>query len=193
MNATRWWFANNRMVKKILSFIGYLLLVATLGFAIRYFFLGPYTQTGQGLSSQAFFSAHFADEKNVQQPMQSYQGKILVVNFWASWCPPCREEMPELSALHQQYQSKNVQVLGLAIDDTETIQAFQKENPVSYPLFSAEIQGMELASSLGNRQGGLPYTVIIDANGGIIKTYLGKISKPLLEKTLSELLSKNSL
>ncbi len=181
------------MPKKILSFIGYLLLVATLGFAIRYFFLGPYTQEGRGLSSQPFFSARFADEKNVLQPMQAYQGKILVVNFWATWCPPCREEMPELSALQQQYQSKNVQVLGLAIDDTETILAFRKENPVSYPLFSAEIQGMELAGSLGNHQGGLPYTLIIDANGDIIKTYLGKISKPLLEKTLSELLSKNSL
>jgi thiol-disulfide isomerase/thioredoxin len=181
------------MVKKTLSFIGYLLLVAVLGFAIRYYFLGPYTQTGDGLSSKAFFQASFADEKNVQQSMQAYQGKILVVNFWASWCPPCREEMPELSALNQQYQSKNVQVLGLAIDDVETILTFQKENPTSYPLFSAEIQGMELASSLGNSQGGLPYTVIIDANGSIIKTYLGKISKPLLEKTLSELLPKNSL
>lgn len=181
------------MAKKILSFIGYLLLVATLGFAIRYFFLGPYTQEGQGLSSQAFFGASFANEKNVQQSTQAYHGKILVVNFWATWCPPCREEMPELSALHQQYQSKNVQVLGLAIDDVETIQAFQKENPVSYPLFSAETQGMELANSLGNRQGGLPYTVIIDTNGDVIKTYLGKISKPLLEKTLSELLPKNSL
>lgn len=178
------------MVKKILSFIGYLLLVAVLGFAIRYFFLGPYTQEGKGLSSQAFYSASFADEKNMQQPMQTYQGKILVVNFWATWCPPCREEMPELSALQQQYASQNVQVLGLAIDDVETMQTFQKENPVDYPLFSAEMQGMDIADGLGNHKGGLPYTVIIDANGQVIETYLGRVSKPLLEKTLSKLLPK---
>lgn len=181
------------MAKKLLSFTGYLLLVAILGFAIRYFFLDPYTQENENLSSHALFSASFVDDKNMQQPMQTYQGKILVVNFWATWCPPCREEMPELSALQQQYPSKKVQILGLAIDDIETIQAFRKENPVSYPLFSAETQGMDIAGNLGNHKGALPYTVIIDTNGKVVKTYLGRISKPLLEETLSMLLSENGL
>ncbi len=179
------------MLSKTLSFVGYLALVAIFGFAIRYFFVDARVQNGTGLSSKAFFAASFADEKNIQNSMNTHRGKILVLNFWATWCPPCREEMPELSVLHQQYQSKGVEVLGLAIDDVETIRTFQKENPVSYPLFAADMQGMEIAAALGNSKGVLPYSVIIKSDGNVAKTYSGRISKPLLEETLLTLLPQH--
>ena len=113
-----------------------------------------------------------------------------MLNFWASWCEPCREEMPELSALHNEYKARNVVVLGMAIEDVAAVNDFLKETKVSYPLFAADIQGMEIASLLGNNKGVLPYTVIINADGSIVKSFFGRVTKPLLEKSLLPLLQK---
>ena len=111
----------------------------------------------------------------------------MVLNFWATWCPPCREEMPELSQLHENYQSKNVVVLGVAIDEPSAVNAYLQTSPVSYPILLAENESMELATLLGNEQAVLPYTVIIDTNGNVIDTFLGRISLALLEKSLQKL------
>lgn len=171
----------------------YLILMASLGFAIFYFFLNPQTQiinnpSAQNSSTQALFTANFPDEKGQSQPLNQYEGKVVVLNFWASWCEPCREEMPELSTLHSEYKDRNVVVLGMAIEDVAAINEFLKETKVSYPLFSAETQGMDIAASLGNNKGVLPYTVIIKADGTVAKTYFGRITKPLLEETLKTIL-----
>lgn len=96
--------------------------------------------------------------------------------------------MPELSQLQQQYQNKNVVVLGIAVDEVSLVKEFTQATPVSYPLVADENTGMGLAISLGNDQGALPYTVIIDANGKVIQTFFGRISKPLLESALAPLL-----
>jgi len=96
--------------------------------------------------------------------------------------------MPELSELHTEYQDKNVVVLGVAIDEVALIKEFTEETKVSYPLLSAEDDGMSLAASLGNDKGALPYTLIIKPDGSIANTYFGRITKPLLEKTLKTLL-----
>ena len=116
------------------------------------------------------------------------RGHWIFVHFWASWCGPCREEMPELSTLHTEYKDKNVVVLGIALDEMGAIKAFAAETPVSYPLFSAEEYGGELAANLGNDKSALPYTVIIKPDGTIANTYFGRISKVLLEETLLKLL-----
>ncbi len=172
------------MANKLNSlFIG-LLLIASIGFGFRYFFQSAQSNNQ---TTAPLFAATFPNEKNQPQNLKQYAGKIVVLNFWATWCEPCREEMPELSALHQIYQGKNVVVLGVAIDDVATIDEFLKETKVSYPLFAAEMQGMEIASNLGNNKGVLPYTVIIKADGSVAKTYFGRVSKPLLEETLVKL------
>lgn len=171
----------------------YLILVMSLGFAIFYFFLNPQAETGRDLSTkdsstQALFAASFPDENNKTQPLKQYAGKVIVLNFWASWCEPCREEMPELSQLHTEYKDRNVVVLGMAIEDAAAINEFLKETKVSYPVFAADMQGMEIATNLGNNKGVLPFTVIIKADGTLAKTYFGRITKPLLEQTLKTLL-----
>jgi thiol-disulfide isomerase/thioredoxin len=166
-------------------FIGFLLL-ASIGFGFRYF-LKDADSHHSAQSTAPLFAASFPDEKGQIQHLKQYAGKTVVLNFWATWCEPCREEMPELSALHQIYQGKNVVVLGVAIDDVATIEEFLKETKVSYPLFAAEMQGMEIANNLGNNKGVLPYTVIIKADGSVAKTYFGRVTKPLLEETLLKL------
>jgi peroxiredoxin len=183
------------MLKKILVGIGYLVVMLSLGFAIYYYFLNPNSTLNNPsneystLSTKAFFAANLPNENGVSQALSQYKGKIIVLNFWATWCPPCREEMPELSQLHSENQSKNVVVLGVAIDEIVLVKEFTHDTPVSYPLFAAEDEGMALNYDLGNDKGVLPYTVIIDANGKVVKTYFGRISKALLETTLRPLLA----
>jgi thiol-disulfide isomerase/thioredoxin len=167
-----------------------LILIASIGFGFQYFFKNGHSGHGNGKSTQPLFAATFPDEKGKPQSLQQYAGKTVVLNFWATWCEPCREEMPELSALHNAYKANNLVVLGIAVDDVAAIGDFVKETKVSYPLFAAEMQGMEIASNLGNDKSVLPFTVIIKADGSVAKTYFGRVSKALLEKTVVTLITK---
>ncbi|MDZ4141506.1 MAG: TlpA disulfide reductase family protein [Methylotenera sp.] len=188
------------MLKKTLSVIAYLAIMFSLGFAIYYFFLGPnatlkipdsfMSDTGHsGFSTEAFFAAKLPDENGVSQNLSQYKGKIIVLNFWATWCPPCREEMPELSALHTEYKNNNVVVLGVAIDELSLVKEFSNATPVSYPLLADENAGMALASNLGNDKSVLPYTVIINTEGEVVNTYFGRIHKKLVVDALQPLLA----
>lgn len=181
--------ANKLTPNKINGIIISLILLASIGFGFQYFFKNGH-EHGNGKSTQPLFAATFPDENGKPQSLQQYAGKTVVLNFWATWCEPCREEMPELSALHDANKDKNLVVLGVAVDDVAAISEFVKETKVSYPLFAAEMQGMEIASNLGNDKSVLPFTVIIKADGSVAKTYFGRISKALLEETLVTLLSK---
>jgi len=109
-----------------------------------------------------------------------------VVNFWATWCPPCVEEMPELSRIHEEMSAKDVKVLGLAIDSPSNVREFLKNRSFSYPLLVTGGSGSELAKRLGNSIEALPYTVLIDANGRVLKQKLGRIKEEELRKWISE-------
>ena len=192
MNVTHKLFAKLMMNKK-LTIVGYLILAICFGFIINsVFFADKTAETSNGklsaVSSQALFATSFPDENGKQQALKQWQGEIIVLNFWATWCPPCREEMPELSALNMQYQNKNVVVLGVSTDDVATVKKFTDETKLSYPLFAADMAGSDLATSLGNNQDVLPYTVIIKADGMVAKTFFGRLSMPILEETLKKLL-----
>ena len=177
------------MANKINALIIGLLLIASLFFGFRYFFQAGHGEHS-GQSTAPLFAASFPNENGQQQALAQYTGKIVVLNFWATWCEPCREEMPELSQLHSAYKDKNLVVLGIAVDDVAAISEFSKDTKVSYPLFAADMQGMEIATNLGNDKSALPYTVIIKADGSVAKTYFGRVTKPLLEETLLNLLQK---
>lgn len=174
------------MLKKILSISAYIIVIVILGLLIRYFANNPLTGKPQ-ISAAPFYTANLIDAAGKKVQLEQYRNKIIVLNFWATWCPPCREEMPELSQLHDRYQDKNVLVLGVAIDELAAVNAYLQASPVSYPIILSENESMELATKLGNDQAVLPYTVIIDANGNVIDTFLGRISLTLLEKSLQKL------
>lgn len=178
------------MLKKILSVISYLLVMMALGFAIYHYLLNPnkVSTLTSTLNTQTLFAAHLPNENGVSQALSQYKGKIIVLNFWATWCAPCREEMPELSQLYTEYKSKNVVVLGIAVDELALVKEFSLATPVSYPLFAAENDGMNLGVNLGNDKGVLPYTVIINADGSVVKTFFGRINKSLISSTLKPLL-----
>jgi thiol-disulfide isomerase/thioredoxin len=108
--------------------------------------------------------------------MQSLRGKPLVVNFWATWCPPCVEELPLLDGFYRQNAAKSWQVVGLAIDQPSAVRKFLERTPVSFPVGLAGLGGTELTSALGNMSGGLPFTVVLGASGDLLQRKMGRIT-----------------
>jgi len=109
--------------------------------------------------------------------MQSLRGAPLMVNFWATWCPPCVEEMPLLDRFYRENRGKNFQVVGLAIDQPGAVKTFLSRVPVSYPIGLAGLEGTELGKALGNVSGGLPFTVVFGSDGQLAQRKLGKVSE----------------
>jgi thiol-disulfide isomerase/thioredoxin len=124
------------------------------------------------------------DHANRPQPMSQWAGKVLVVNFWATWCPPCRAEMPDFSRLNTEYTAKGVQFVGVGIDSPSAIKEFALQFPVSYPLLIAGTTGLELTDALGNLNGALPHTIVFDREGKPFAERLGRWEAPALEAIL---------
>jgi thiol-disulfide isomerase/thioredoxin len=99
--------------------------------------------------------------------LDNFRGHPVLVNFWATWCPPCVREMPEIDIFFRENSPRGWQVVGIAVDKPEAVVQFLVRTPVQYPIAMAGFAGVELARSLGNANGGLPYTVLIDRDGKI--------------------------
>lgn len=131
------------------------------------------------------FGQSIKDANGVNQSLSQWKGKKLVINFWATWCAPCVEEMPELSALQTELAQKNVQILGMGIDSPSNIKEFATKYKISYPLYAAGLSGTDLTRQFGNTAGGLPFTVVIGADGQVKKTYLGRLKMAELRADLA--------
>lgn len=108
--------------------------------------------------------------------INEWDGQYIVLNFWATWCPPCRKEIPEFIALQKKYGSAGLQFIGVAIDDTEAVSQFAMEMGINYPNLIAESEGIALANQYGNTYGALPFSVIINRKGQIIGRQVGLLS-----------------
>ena len=117
--------------------------------------------------------------------MASLREKPLLINFWATWCPPCVEELPLLDAFYSQNKSNGWQVVGLAIDQPTPVRQWLQKKPLRFPVGLAGLQGTELGKSLGNAAGGLPFTVILDAKGHLIRRKMGKLEAADLSALLA--------
>ena len=127
------------------------------------------------------------DAKGAPQALSQWKGKALVVNFWAPWCAPCVQEMPELAQLATESAGKNIHVIGIGIDSPTNIAQFADKFKISYPLYVAGMSGTDLSRQFGNTAGGLPYTVLIGADGQVKKTYLGRLKFAELKADLAAL------
>jgi thiol-disulfide isomerase/thioredoxin len=121
------------------------------------------------------------------QPLSQWQGQTLIVNFWATWCAPCVEEMPELTALQTELAPSNIKIIGIGIDSSDNIREFTAKYKITYPLYIAGGSGIELSRQFGNQTGGLPFTVIIGPKGNIKKTYLGRLKMDQLRADIRAL------
>lgn len=118
--------------------------------------------------------------------LADFRGRPLLLNFWATWCPPCVEEMPMLSAFYAQARERGWDMLGLAIDQPEPVQRFLGKTPVSYPIAIAGFAGVDLTKALGNTQGGLPFTVVFDRDGSVSHRKLGQLKESDLAGWLAQ-------
>ena len=133
-------------------------------------------------------SASFPDLSGRPVRLSEWQGRPLVCNFWASWCEPCREELPLLDAAQRQHAAIGLQIVGIAADNAVNIREFVKTVKISYPILIAGVAGVDLMRRLGNRAGVLPFTVAADAAGRLRQRKLGAYSAVELETELARLL-----
>jgi thiol-disulfide isomerase/thioredoxin len=133
-------------------------------------------------------TASFPDLLGTQRPLAGWRTPALVCNFWATWCEPCREEIPLLIALRQKYRANRVEIVGIGIDHVDKMQQFAKDFNIPYPLLVGQPGGIELMSELGNQAGALPFTVVRDSAGAIRFRHLGRLRPGDLEPVLGAIL-----
>ena len=133
----------------------------------------------------------YSDLDGRQRHSSEWKSRILVLNFWAAWCPPCREETPDFVELQQKYLDDNVKFVGIAIDDPDPVREFADTYGVDYPILLGDIKAVEMSRKLGNRFEGLPFTVVAEPGGKVMLRHTGGISRKQLEPMLRKLIEKS--
>jgi peroxiredoxin len=146
---------------------------AALGAGVAWRRIAP-TDAADGAVA-LFLSQTLPDAAGQPFAFAQFAGQPLIVNFWATWCPPCVEEMPELSDLHRELSPRGIRMIGIGIDTAAKIAEFAQKRPVSYPLVVAGMGGTELGRQFGNTAGVLPFTVLIGRQGRIAQRILGRV------------------
>jgi thiol-disulfide isomerase/thioredoxin len=126
-------------------------------------------------AADAIWGLDFQTPQGGSLSMAALRGRPLLLNFWATWCPPCVEEMPLLDAFYREHKPNGWEVLGLAVDQPAAVRTFLARLPVSFPIGMVGLEGAELAKKLGNLSGGLPYTVVFGADGTVRQRRMGRV------------------
>jgi thiol-disulfide isomerase/thioredoxin len=177
--------------KLVLAGVGLLALLAgtALWVGTRAAKTGP-ASVAADASPAAIATARFSDAAGEPRSLGQFAGQVVVVNFWATWCAPCREEMPGFVRLQERWKGR-VQFVGIANDDRAKVDRFGRELAVNYPLWTGGQEVMELSKRLGNRLGVLPHTVLLDGGGQVLESRIGLFPEGLLEERLSKIAPKS--
>jgi len=171
-------------LKKITAFVVIAVLFTSIGIYFGVKRLQPSAPADTVVA--ALMQVSMKDSGGKQRKMSEWQGKVLLLNFWATWCPPCVSEMPELVALQNELAGKNLQVVGIGIDSPSNIREFAEKHQITYPLLLGGLEGSELSRQFGNQSGGLPFTILIGPDGSVRQTYMGRLN---MEKVRADLAS----
>ncbi|MEX0959141.1 MAG: TlpA disulfide reductase family protein [Burkholderiales bacterium] len=159
------------------------LSVAALAVAAG-FYLNPVTRDGGGadeIDARAVLTSPLADLRGESRRLEEWAGKVLVVNFWATWCPPCLEEIPIFIGMQERLGDRGLQFVGIAIDDLERVRVFVDRQGLNYPTLVGQADAMALSDLAGNARGGLPYTLVFDRSGEILSRHYGALTRQKLE------------
>lgn len=124
-------------------------------------------------------------------PISTWQGKSLVINFWATWCAPCRQEIPLLKALATDWAGRELKVIGIAVDDPDKVRQFAGQFKIDYPVLVGDEDALEVAAKFGMLTPGFPFTVFTDQRGEVVALYVGEMHRPQADLILSEVQDLN--
>jgi thiol-disulfide isomerase/thioredoxin len=130
----------------------------------------------------------FKNYSGQAETLERWKGKVVVINFWASWCPPCREEIPGLTRVQTRFGANGVQIVGIAVDSVDKARQAATELGVNYPILVAGLETIDLTRRLGNQAGALPFTLVLDRNGTLVASHLGILSEDQLARLVAPLL-----
>jgi thiol-disulfide isomerase/thioredoxin len=143
---------------------------------------------GPAPGAELFYSQSLKDAAGVAHAMGEHRGKVVVVNFWATWCVPCVKEIPAFSKVHTEGGGR-VAFVGLGIDSLDNIAAFDARFKPSYPLLAAGATGSDLARAFGDEGGALPFTVVLGADGRVVASHLGQVDEATLRQWIAPFVS----
>lgn len=166
----------------------FLMVAAVAGFAGYYFNRAKPIPPQIEVAAQKLMRASYADLNGKYRSLSPTPGKVLVVNFWATWCAPCREEIPELSKIHKKYASKGVELTGIAFDNVSKVKDYAAKMNIDYSLLIGTAETLAISKDLGNQAGVLPFTLVLDRTGTVAYTHAGALTAALLEAVLVPLL-----
>jgi thiol-disulfide isomerase/thioredoxin len=161
---------------------------AGLAAGIAGFLVGPaLLRLGGEEAGEALRAASFPDLQGRARRLAEWEGQVLVCNFWATWCAPCREEIPLLITARAKYAAFGVEIVGIAIDNATKVREYADTLKIPYPILLAGSAGLDLMRKLGNSAGGLPYTVVTDRKGNLAERKLGALNQAELDGFLAPL------
>ena len=173
---------NSRLSSGRRWMLGVGVAAAAAGAGLGWWRLQP--QAAKPHPDASFWSRHFAQPGGGELDLQSFRGKPMLINFWATWCPPCVAELPMIEAFWSEHAAKGLQVLALAVDQPSSVRRFLEKQPLSFPVAMAGLDGMDLVRALGNSQGGLPFSVFFNADGAIYSQKMGQLTHQDLQDWL---------
>lgn len=148
----------------------------SLGVGVAWWFLGRQQASADRALLDEFWASEYLSAQSARVPMQSFRGRPLLLNFWATWCAPCVAELPLLDRFYRENQANGWQMLAIAIDNLAPVQAFLRQNDYAFPVVMGGAGGVALARKLGNLSGGLPFSVLIAPDGRIAYRKMGALS-----------------
>jgi peroxiredoxin len=146
------------------------------------------TSVANDTAAATLMGVSLPDLEGREQRLDQWRGKVLVVNFWATWCAPCREEMRDFIATQKTEAAKGLQFVGIAVDQADKVQNFAKDIELNYPALIGGYGAMELSKTLGNELMALPFTVIVSRDGKVAHTQLGPLKQAKLDALVAKLL-----
>lgn len=168
-----------------LGFAALAVLAATAGYAVHQYSARAQLERAQALATAApapatqaaptaLFDWSFVDVDGKSQPLRQWQGKLVVLNFWATWCPPCLKEIPAFVDLQQRLGDQGLQFVGIALDEVAAVQPFLKDHAINYPVLLGDQDVARFMTELGNQIGALPFTVVVGRDGKVLTLHQGE-------------------
>lgn len=159
-------------------------IAAAAGYGAHLFRIGRWDGDSSPETGELILASRLFDLDGSPQTLSAYRDRILVVNYWATWCPPCREEIPMFVRLQREFAAKNVQFVGIAIDQADKVRQFANEIPINYPLLIGGMDALDLSRQAGNKAGVLPYTLVIGRGGAVVDNLVGGLTEERMRTAL---------